>query len=102
MTPERWKQIEKLYHAALEREPAAEMDFLTRPAQGTKPCVGKSNRCWRSRNKRRALLKHLFWRWRLRGWRRIQTTQLLSRQASVESFDDWSNRLSLSHSGEAG
>ena len=29
MTPERWKQIEDLYHAALEREPAARGAFLT-------------------------------------------------------------------------
>ena len=28
MTTERWRQVEKLYHAALELEPAARADFL--------------------------------------------------------------------------
>ena len=29
MTPERWREIERLYHAALEREPDQRATFLT-------------------------------------------------------------------------
>ena len=34
MTPERWKQIEKLYHAALEREPEERSAFLDQACRG--------------------------------------------------------------------
>ncbi|MCI0390107.1 MAG: hypothetical protein MOB07_15255 [Acidobacteria bacterium] len=34
MNPERWEQIEKLYHATLEREPGDRMTFLDRACAG--------------------------------------------------------------------
>jgi eukaryotic-like serine/threonine-protein kinase len=34
MTPERWKQIERLYHSALEREPGERESFLDRACAG--------------------------------------------------------------------
>jgi serine/threonine-protein kinase len=34
MKPERWKQIEQLYHAALECEPAARGSFLAQACAG--------------------------------------------------------------------
>ncbi|MEK7830822.1 MAG: serine/threonine-protein kinase, partial [Acidobacteriota bacterium] len=34
MTPERWQQIEELYHAALELDPAARADFLAQACGG--------------------------------------------------------------------
>src|SRR5262245_54407784 len=37
MTPERWQQIEKLYHAALEREDVRRGDFLDEACAGDNP-----------------------------------------------------------------
>src|SRR5262245_64225943 len=34
MNPERWKQIERIYHAALEREPDARGTFLDQACAG--------------------------------------------------------------------
>jgi len=34
MTPERWQQIEKLYHAALEHKPSQRSGFLDQACQG--------------------------------------------------------------------
>jgi hypothetical protein len=34
MKPERWQQIERLYHAALEREPAERAAFLREACAG--------------------------------------------------------------------
>jgi eukaryotic-like serine/threonine-protein kinase len=34
MTPERWQQVEKLYHAVLEREPSQRAAFLQRACAG--------------------------------------------------------------------
>ena len=33
MDAERWRKIEQLYHAALEREPGERPGFLSRPCQ---------------------------------------------------------------------
>ena len=33
MNPERWQQVEKLYHSALEREPAQRAAFLAEACQ---------------------------------------------------------------------
>ena len=37
MKPERWQHIEQLYHAALEREPAARESFLAEACAGDEP-----------------------------------------------------------------
>src|SRR5215510_9533655 len=37
MTPERWRQIEKLYHAALERDDVGRGDFLDEACAGDNP-----------------------------------------------------------------
>ena len=34
MSPERWQKVEKIYHAALEREPGERAAFLTQDCQG--------------------------------------------------------------------
>jgi hypothetical protein len=34
MKPERWKQVEQLYHAALEREPGARGTFIDQACAG--------------------------------------------------------------------
>jgi serine/threonine-protein kinase len=34
MKPERWNQVEQLYHAALEREPDAREGFLSQACAG--------------------------------------------------------------------
>ena len=34
MTPERWRQIEEIFHEALELDTGARLDFLTRSANG--------------------------------------------------------------------
>jgi hypothetical protein len=34
MTPERWKQIEKIYHSTLQREPKEQAVFLDQACQG--------------------------------------------------------------------
>ena len=39
MTPERWERVEKLYHAALEHEPAARPGFLA------EACAGDAELC---------------------------------------------------------
>ena len=46
MTPERWQQVERLYHEARTRPPG-ERDALSlgRRVRATTPCGAKSNRC---------------------------------------------------------
>ena len=45
MTPERWKRIEELYHAAGARPPAERLAFLRAPA-GTTTLRREWSRCW--------------------------------------------------------
>ena len=41
MTPERWREIERLYHAALERDAGERAAFLAMPAEVMTHCVGE-------------------------------------------------------------
>ena len=43
MKAERWQQIERLCHAALEREESQRAAFLEEACGGMRPCVAKSN-----------------------------------------------------------
>ena len=45
MEPERWKRIEDLYHAALDRDESARAAFLQKSCNGEDdPCAAKWNR----------------------------------------------------------
>jgi hypothetical protein len=45
MNPERWGQIERLYHAALERKPKDRGKFLAEPCEGDTKLHGELDRC---------------------------------------------------------
>ena len=47
MTPERWRQVEDLCHAALARAVEERAAFLARPARATRRCGARSSRCSR-------------------------------------------------------
>ena len=48
MTPERWRQVEELYHSALERKAEERGAFLDGPAAPIRNCSAKLSRCWRT------------------------------------------------------
>ena len=52
MTPERWRQVEEIFHAALSRGESERMAFLAQRAPATWRCDGKWRRCWPSRRRR--------------------------------------------------
>ena len=45
MDPERWQQIEQLYHSALKHEPISGLPSSSKPVREMKRCAGKWNRC---------------------------------------------------------
>ena len=45
MTPERWKRIEELYHAARARPSGERAAFLAEAVVMTRRCGATSNRC---------------------------------------------------------
>ena len=49
MTPERWRRVEELYHAALTRGEDDRRAFLSDAALATRHCGARWNRCSRSR-----------------------------------------------------
>jgi hypothetical protein len=46
MTPERWQQIETVYHAALKLEQERRGTTFEKPVRRTNLWARKSNRCW--------------------------------------------------------
>ena len=62
MTPECWRQIEQIYHSALELEESQRPSFLKEACGVTRNCAGKSNRCSLIRTKLRASLKCPLWK----------------------------------------
>jgi hypothetical protein len=52
MERERLRQIEQLYHTALELEENKRADYLREVCRGTRHCSVKWNRCWVTRLKR--------------------------------------------------
>ena len=47
MTPERWRQVTDVFHAALARDASARAGYLDRCAPATALCARKSTRCSR-------------------------------------------------------
>src|SRR5262245_45090795 len=45
MTPERWQCVERLYHAALERDRTSRRPFSQRPAPEMRNYAARLNRC---------------------------------------------------------
>ena len=69
MEPERWQEIEQLYHAALELRGQRRAAFLERSLRRlTTNCAAKWNRCWRVTRQRAALSKRRRWKWQRRRW----------------------------------
>ena len=63
MTPERWQQIQELYHAALKREPSQRAAFLKEACAGDEALRREVESLLAWKQKPGALLKRLRWTW---------------------------------------
>jgi len=57
MTPERWRQIEQIYHSTLERDAGQRISFLKQACAGDEVLREKANHCSPINDKPRAPLR---------------------------------------------
>ena len=80
MTPERWQQIENLYHLVLKQESSRRAAFLKEACAGDEALRREVESLLAQSGSLRASLEHPRWSWQLRGWPENRAQSLVGRQ----------------------